>query len=150
MFKIFDMRNDIHKDGVSTQLSSTNQPAKRGRPKGSKNRRKIFEELLCVKFDDNSDQAEYLRKTFPNLPKNLSVYELLNMKLLEAALGGNIKAIQQINEKADGKPLQQQKIEVSEEKVDPSKITSRIYTVEELDKFLDYAEEKEKAQKTAK
>ncbi len=111
-------RTDIHKDGKETQFSKENQPTNRGRPKGSKNRKKILASLLSIKIGLNSDTEldKQLKSMFPELEDDLPVFDWMVYRLIYEAIRGKnpAKYFQLVIEHLDGKPTQSIRVDEKE------------------------------------
>ena len=115
--------NPNHKDNLRNwQKGQSGNP--NGRPKGSRNRKKVLEEIMCADIDLEKVSNEELKEVF-GLSGKISAFELMSYRMTQKAINGDTHTFKVLVEMLDGKPLQQQRIEVSEEeeKVVPRTMT---------------------------
>lgn len=79
------------------QFSSENQPEKRGRPVGSKSMSTILREMLDEEIEVNID-GEKTKKKFA---------DIIVRKLVKKAHDGDLRAIQEIFDRTEGKSRQE-------------------------------------------
>jgi hypothetical protein len=84
---------NIHKH--SKPFTSENQPEGRGRPKGSKSIKTILDNYLEV--------TKNLKNPLTNELEELSIKDLIGLKMIKEAMDGNLAFIKEIIDRTEGK-----------------------------------------------
>ena len=98
-------KTDIIEDGKATRFSSDNQPAGRGRPKGSKNRSTVLKAWLETKIE--------ITNPFTNETETVTVEDDIVLALIAKARNGDVTAYKEIMDSAYGKIKEKQDVELA-------------------------------------